>query len=50
MYDRPIITEDWGFYEIVGEVPEEAEWIIFGMALVGEGAAWYDAFSLDVAE
>jgi hypothetical protein len=48
MSDRPIASEEWGSFEIAGEVAPEAEYIIFGMAMVGEGRAWYDAFTLEV--
>ncbi len=50
MKERPINSKKWRFFEITGEVPAEAEWISFGMALVGEGAAWFDSFSLQIVE
>jgi len=48
MNDRPITEGSWRFYEIVGEVAEEAEWINVGMMLIGEGKAWFDDASLEV--
>jgi erythromycin esterase len=48
MHDRPIATADWQLFEIVAEVPTEADWITFGPALAGYGRAWFDAFSLEV--
>ena len=50
MSDRPITHRDWREYEIVGEVPADAETIDFGLALVGEGRAWIDAVSLESVE
>ena len=50
MKERPINTKEWRFFEITGDVPAEAEWISFGMALVGEGTAWFDSFSLEIVE
>ena len=50
MADRPIKTSEWQVFEFTCEVPEEAKWINFGMALDGEGSAWFDDFSLEVVE
>lgn len=50
MRDRPIRTKEWRFFEIVGDVPDEAQWIELGMALSGEGSAWFDSFSLEEVE
>lgn len=50
MHDRPIATGDWRFFEITGEVPREADWITFGMALVGEGSVWFDAITLETLQ
>lgn len=50
MKDRPIATSEWRFFEITGEVPDEAQWICFGMTLTGEGNAWFDSFSLQMVE
>ncbi|HUE95390.1 MAG TPA: hypothetical protein VMN39_01965, partial [Longimicrobiaceae bacterium] len=48
MSDRPITNREWREYEIVGEVPEDAEMIDYGLALVGEGRVWIDAVSVEV--
>jgi len=48
MSDRPITNREWQEYEILGEVPEDAEIIDYGMALVGDGRAWIDAVSVEV--
>jgi erythromycin esterase len=50
MSDRPITTSEWREYEIVGEVPEDAEMIDYGLALVGDGRAWIDAVSVELDE
>jgi erythromycin esterase len=50
MSDRPITHGEWREYEIVGDVPEDAETIDYGMALVGEGRAWIDAMSVEVVD
>lgn len=50
MADRPIAAKEWHEFEITGEVASDAEWISFGMAMVGEGITWFDSFSLDTLE
>ena len=50
MSDRPITNHEWREYEIIGEVPEDAEVIDYGMALVGDGRAWIDAVSVEVVK
>ncbi|HYO47858.1 MAG TPA: hypothetical protein VEY33_14345, partial [Gemmatimonadota bacterium] len=50
MSDRPITNREWREYEIVGDVPEDAEMIDYGMALVGDGRAWIDAVSVEVVD
>jgi erythromycin esterase len=50
MSDRPITHSEWREYEIVGEVPADAERIDYGMALVGDGRAWIDAVSVEVVQ
>jgi erythromycin esterase-like protein len=42
-------TKSWARYEIVTDVPADAEWVGFGMMLTGQGAAWFDdlAFTVD---
>jgi len=50
MKDRPITTREWRFFEITADVPDDAQWIDFGMALSGEGTAWFDSFSLEIVD
>jgi len=50
MADRPITNNDWCDYEIIGEVPMDAEVIGYGLALVGDGKAWLDSVSIEVIE
>jgi erythromycin esterase len=50
MADRPITTNEWCDYEIVGDVPLDAETIDYGFALTGEGEAWLDSVSIEVIE
>lgn len=48
MHDRPITSGQWRTYEIVGEVPQEAEDINLGLMLHPKGQAWIDEASLEV--
>ena len=50
MADRPITTPEWRMFEMVGDVPKDAERIDYGLALVGVGCAWLDSVALEVAE
>lgn len=50
MADRPITNSDWRDYEIIGDVPLDAETIGYGIALVGDGQAWLDSVSIEVIE
>jgi hypothetical protein len=45
---RLITTYEWHDYEIVGDVPLDAETIDYGFALLGEGEAWLDSVSIGV--
>ena len=40
MADRPVVTEEWGQYEIRGEVVSDAETIQIGLTLHGAGRVW----------
>jgi hypothetical protein len=40
MANRPIVTEEWGQYEIRGEVAPDAETIQIGLTVYGAGRAW----------
>ncbi|MBL7129538.1 MAG: peptidase S41, partial [Ignavibacteria bacterium] len=46
MNDRPIIINEWKEYEIVGNVADDAEYIVFGCFLKGLGQVWVDGFQL----
>ncbi len=47
MGDRPITAADWRFYEIVGDVNDDAAVLNFGMMVIGRGKAWLDNVTLD---
>ena len=42
MQDRPIRSADWADYVIEGDVATDAERIVFGLLLAGDGRAWMD--------
>jgi C-terminal processing protease CtpA/Prc len=49
MGDRPIrVQKEWGSFEIVGDVADDAVAISFGLMLNGNGRAWLDAVSFEV--
>ena len=48
MGDRPIRDPDWAYYEIVGNVAEDAESINLGLMLIRNGQAWLDDVSLKI--
>lgn len=48
MSDRPIVSSDWAYYEIAGNVADDAEAIVFGLLLRNAGSAWLDDVSLEV--
>ncbi len=51
MEDRPIQgTQDWKRYEVSAIVPEESEFITFGMLLFGRGEVWLEDVCLEVEE
>lgn len=50
MSDRPITNSNWHQYDISCKVPQDAEVIGYGLALVGEGKAWIDSVSVEVTE
>ena len=45
-----VTSPEWGVFEIVADVPEEAGIITYGLFLAGSGAAWLDAVSLEAVE
>ncbi len=49
MQDRTIHgASDWTKYEVVLDVPEQAQYIAFGVLLNGAGQVWFDDFKFDV--
>jgi C-terminal processing protease CtpA/Prc len=42
MSERPITSSDWKYYEIIGDVDDDAAVINIGMLLLGTGKAWLD--------
>ena len=48
MGDRPIRTRDWQYFEIVGDVANDAEQIFLGMMLLQKGKAWISDATFDV--
>ena len=50
MYDRPITQAEWRAYQIEGTVDEDADRIVFGCMVFGQGRFWLDNFKLSVEE
>ena len=51
MQDRSIRgTTEWTKYEVILNVPEQAQYIAFGVLLNGAGQVWFDAFKFEVVE
>lgn len=50
MNNRPIRKKDWDYYEIVGDIAEDAEVINVGMLFAGSGQAWMDDASLEIVD
>ena len=50
MYDRPIRGKEWDTYHIEGTVDEDAERIVFGCLVFGEGKVWIDDIKLFAGE
>jgi len=48
MFNRPISDKDWTYYEIVGDIADDAEKINIGMYFMGRGRAWLDDVSLEI--
>ena len=47
MADRPITSKEWQFYEIVGDVEEDAKILNFGIILSGRGKAYLDDVTVE---
>jgi transglutaminase-like putative cysteine protease len=50
MADRPIKTNTWKHHEIVGDVADDAQVIVFGMMLIGNGSAAIDDVSFEIVD
>jgi len=51
MYGRNITgTKDWERYKVVLDVPEETDFITFGIRVSGEGEVWISAITFDETE
>jgi hypothetical protein len=49
MENRPVKgTTDWKKYELVLDVPNETELVVFGVTLVGGGQAWIDDLKIEI--
>lgn len=48
MQDRPIHSAEWAYYEITGDIADDAATLNIGMLLRGEGTAWLDDVTLEV--
>jgi erythromycin esterase len=46
----PITSAEWRMYEIVADVPDDADSIFYGLALVGDGRVWLDAVSVETID
>jgi len=47
MDDRPVTSGEWKYYEIIGDVEDDAAVINIGMILLGKGKAWLDDASFE---
>ncbi|MEO8593853.1 MAG: hypothetical protein ABI759_11075 [Candidatus Solibacter sp.] len=48
MDGRPVRSADWTSCEIVGEIDNDAQFVVFGVRSVGRGHVWVDEVSFDV--
>jgi erythromycin esterase len=46
----PVRSAEWQVYEIVADVPDDADSISVELILVGDGTAWLDSVSIEVME
>ena len=47
MVNRPITASGWREYEIVGEIPDDADILSYGLVFSGEGRVWIDEVVLE---
>lgn len=50
MMNRPITSDQWQHFEIVGDVDDDAERIALGVFLTGQGQVWVDDVSLEIVD
>jgi len=48
MDSRPVKLRDWKAYEITGTVDHDANQMVFGAFLLGDGKLWIDNFTLEI--
>jgi erythromycin esterase len=46
----PVTSAEWRTYEIVADVPQDADSISYGLYLTGDGKAWLDVVSVEVLD
>jgi erythromycin esterase len=46
----PVTSAEWRIFEIVSDVPMDADSISYGLYLTGDGKAWLDSVSFEVVE
>jgi C-terminal processing protease CtpA/Prc len=50
MGDRPVTSDRWSRYEIVGRIDDDAAQINIGLLLIGGGSAWLDDITFEVLD
>ncbi len=48
MLDRPIREGEWRYYEILGDVADDAERVNIGLMIIGDAQAWFDDVTFEV--
>jgi len=48
MNDRPIHSAQWSYYEILGDIEEDAQGLSFGVITFGMGSVWVDDVSIEI--
>jgi Peptidase family S41 len=48
MSDRPILSAQWSYYEIVGDIEDDAKALNFGVITFGKGSVWVDDVSIEI--
>jgi hypothetical protein len=47
MQDRPVSSAEWAYYEISGDVAEDAEVLNIGMLMMRQGTTWLDDVTIE---